>query len=234
MTTSKSEAVPPMQERAARATAASSAAPMRRRLTRVEKSQKIKADLIRAAAKVIGQVGYQNAMVSKITEEANVSQGTFYNYFESRQELFDQLLPALGKELIEQIRILAGDAPNAFEREKRSFVAFFEFLQSNPEFYRILYEAELFAPEGYKKHVHQIATLYVRTLERESAQGQIDIANREEAEAIAFMLMGVRHYLCMHFARKDGQTVPLPEGVLKIYLRVISSGIYNKNPSPEK
>lgn len=198
----------------------------RRRLTRAEKSQKIKTDLMRAAAKVVGQVGYQNAMVSKITEEANVSQGTFYNYFESRQELFDQLLPALGKELIDHIRTLAAGAPNAFEREKSSFLAFFEFLQSSPEFYRILYEAELFAPEGYKTHVKQMSTLYVRTLEREAAQGQITLRNREEAEAVAFMLMGARHYLCMRFARKDGHTVALPEGVLNIYLRIISSGIY--------
>lgn len=182
---------------------------------------------MKAAAKVVGKVGYQNAMVSKITEEANVSQGTFYNYFESRQELFDQLLPALGGELIDYIRTLAAGAPNAFEREKRSFLAFFEFLQSNPEFYRILYEAELFAPKGYKKHVDKMARLYVRTLEREAAEGQITLNNREEAEAIAFMLMGARHYLCMRFARKDGRTVALPEDVLNIYLRTISSGMYH-------
>ncbi|HBP0982200.1 TPA: TetR/AcrR family transcriptional regulator [Pseudomonas aeruginosa] len=181
---------------------------------------------MRAAAEVVGQVGYQNAMVSKITEKANVSQGTFYNYFESQQELFDQLLPTLGNELIEHIREKAAGAPNAFEREKRSFLAFFDFLQSNPDFYRILYEAELFSPEGYKKHVDLMATLYVRTLEREAAQGQISLSTREEAEAVAYMLMGVRHYLCMRFARKDGQTVELPEGVLNIYLQTISSGIY--------
>ena len=227
MNSTKREAMPPSTARAKRIPTDSPAVSTRRRLTRSEKSQKIKTDLMRAAAKVVGEVGYENAMVSKITEEANVSQGTFYNYFESRQELLDQLLPALGSDLIDHIRKMAANAPNAFEREKRSFLAFFDFLQSNPEFYRILYEAELFAPEGYKKHVEQMSTIYVRTLEREAAQGQITLANREEAEAIAFMLMGARHYLCMRFARKDGQTVALPQGVLDIYLRTISSGIYN-------
>ena len=197
------------------------------RLTRAERRQQIKADLTKAAAKVVGQVGYQNAMVSKITEEANVSHGTFYNYFESRQDLFDKLLPALGDELIDHIRTRATGAPNAFEREKRSFMAFFEFLQSTPEFYRVLYEAELFAPKGYKQHVDQIAELYVRTLEREAAQGQITLINHQEAETIAFMLMGARHYLCMHFARENGRTVALPEDVLNAYLRIISTGMYH-------
>lgn len=226
MTATKQEIALDKPTKTKRSVTVSSPASVRRRLTRAEKSQKIKADLMRAAAKVVGQVGYQNAMVSKITEEANVSQGTFYNYFESQQELFDQLLPTLGKELIEHIRKLAAGAPNAFEREKRSFLAFFEYLQSNPEFYRILYEAELFAPEGYKKHVDLMATLYVRTLEREAAQGQIALSTREEAEAIAYMLMGARHYLCMRFARKNGHTIALPEDVLNIYLQTISSGIY--------
>lgn len=227
MSISDLEATPKKTTKAKRPPRAGrSTAPAQRRLTRVEKSQKIKADLLRAAAKIVGQVGYQNAMVSKITEAANVSQGTFYNYFESQQELFDQLLPSLGVELIEHIRRLAADAPNAFEREKRSFLAFFDFLQSNPEFYRILYEAEFFAPDGYKKHVDLMATLYVRTLEREAAKGQIALSTREEAEAIAYMLMGVRHYLCMRFARKDGKMTKLPEAVFNIYLQTISSGIY--------
>jgi AcrR family transcriptional regulator len=197
-----------------------------RRLTRGEKGEKIKADLLRAAARIVGKVGYQNAMVSKITDVANVSQGTFYNYFESRQELFDQLLPSLGKELIDHIRTLAGGAPNAFEREKRSFVAFFEFMRLKPEFYRILYEAEIFAPRGYKLHVEQIAKLYVRTLEREAARGEITLSNREGPEAVAYMLMGARHYLCMRFARKNGRPVALPEGVLDTYLQIVSLGLY--------
>ena len=44
-----------------------------RKLTRAEKSQKIKRDLLAAAAKVVGKVGYSNAQVSRITAVASVS-----------------------------------------------------------------------------------------------------------------------------------------------------------------
>src|SRR5271155_4036073 len=67
-----------------------------RRLSRAEKSQLIRNKLFDSAAKVVGKHGYSDAMVSLITSEAHVAQGTFYNYFESRQHLFDQLLPSLG------------------------------------------------------------------------------------------------------------------------------------------
>ena len=196
-----------------------------RKLTRAEKSQKIKRDLLAAAAKVVGKVGYSNAQVSRITSLANVGQGTFYNHFESRQDLFDQLLPTLGAELLDFIRVRAADAPNALEREKRSFKAFFEFLKQSPEFYRILYEAEVFAPKAFSAHMERIAGAYVRTLQRDAEQGGIVAMDRNGLEALAYTLMGARHYLCMRFARKNGRVVDLPEWALDTYMRLFAQGI---------
>lgn len=205
----------------------------RNRLTRAEKSRKIKADLLRAATKVVGEVGYQNAMVSKITTEAKVAQGTFYNYFDSQQDLFDQLLPALGGELLDFIRERASGAPNALERERRSFLAFFEFLHLKPEFYRILYEAELFAPKAFESHMKRIGESYVRTLEKEAAAGEVNIKSREEAEALAYILMGARHYLCMRFARRQGRVVKIPDAVIDTYLRLIFKGVFHEKKTAQ-
>lgn len=197
-----------------------------RKLTRAEKSRKIKEDLFHAAAKVVGEVGYANALVSKITEAANVAQGTFYNHFESRQNLFDELLPSLGAELLDFIRVKAGGAPNATERERLSFLAFFEFIKIKPEFYRILYEAEIFAPRAFQIHMDRIADAYVRTLERDLAKGELALADRNELEALAFSLMGARHYLCMRFARRNGRTVSLPDWVVDAYMQLVTEGVY--------
>lgn len=197
-----------------------------RKLTRAEKGQKIKRDLFAAAARVVGEVGYSAAQVSRITAAANVGQGTFYNHFESRQDLFDQLLPALGGELLDFIRVKAADAPNPFEREKRSFEAFFAFLQLKPEFYRILHEAEVFAPKAFEAHMQRIARAYVRTLERDAAQGGMTITDRNALEVMAYTFMGARHYLCMRYARQDGQVVAAPDWVIDTYMRLISQGIY--------
>ena len=212
-----------MREAATRRGPAAGEAP--RKLTRAEKSQKIKRDLLAAAAKVVGKVGYSNAQVSRITALANVGQGTFYNHFASRQDLFDQLLPTLGAELLDFIRVRAADAANPLEREKRSFKAFFAFHKENPEFYRILYEAEVFAPTAFAAHMERIAGAYMRTLERDAAQGGFAAMDDNAREALAFTLMGARHYLCMRFARKNGRVVDLPEWVVDTYMRLYAQGI---------
>lgn len=66
---------------------------------------------------------------------------------------------------------------------------------------------------------------------REAARGEIILSNREGPEAVAYMLMGARHYLCMRFARKHGRPVDLPEGVLDTYLQIVSLGLY-RTPEP--
>src|SRR3546814_12769720 len=75
-----------------------------RRLSREEKARETYMRILEAAAQVVGEEGYAEASVSKITRLAGVAQGTFYNYFESRQHIFDKLLPYMGRQMPDHIR----------------------------------------------------------------------------------------------------------------------------------
>jgi AcrR family transcriptional regulator len=89
------------------------------RLTRAEKAEATRTRLFEAAIGIVGEMGYAAASVALITARANVAQGTFYNYFESRQDLLDQLLPSLSLRLHALIRQRVMEAPDdAIEREK--------------------------------------------------------------------------------------------------------------------
>lgn len=199
-----------------------------RKLTRAEKSIVTKEKLLKAAAKVVGEYGYANAMVARITQEANVAQGTFYNYFNSRQDLFDQLLPTLGAELLGFIRAKTAEFHDAAERERQGFIAFFDFLKLRPEFYRILYEAEVFAPQAYQRHMSIISSSYVRLLERAFDRGELSLASKTEIEPVAFSLMAARQYLCMQYVRRNGKISDLPEWVLNAYMALVADGIFKE------
>lgn len=111
------------------------------KLNRVERNAWTKQKIFDAATKVVGKHGYAEASVARITEEAGVAQGTFYNHFENRQELLDQLLPKIGLDMVEFIRARTGTA-DAARQEIARFSAFFDFIREVPEFLRILNEAE--------------------------------------------------------------------------------------------
>ena len=195
------------------------------KLNRVERNAWTKQKIFEAATKMVGKYGYAEASVARITEEAGVAQGTFYNHFENRQELLDQLLPKIGIDMVHFIRERTGSA-HAARQEIERFSAFFEFIREVPEFLRILNEAEYFAPIGYQKHLDNIATAYVRILRRARLAGAIVDFSDEEFEAIVHMFMGARGYLSRRYSYAGGKVTAVPDHVISAYQKLVTRGLF--------
>ena len=195
------------------------------KLNRVERNAWTKRKIFDAATKMVGKYGYAEASVARITEEAGVAQGTFYNHFENRQELLDQLLPKIGIDMVHFIRERTGTA-HAARQEIERFSAFFEFIREVPEFLRILNEAEYFAPTSYQKQLDNIATAYVRILRRARLAGAIVDFSDEEFEAIVHMFMGARGYLSRRYSYAGGKVTAVPDHVISAYQKLVTRGLF--------
>jgi len=203
------------------------------KLNRVERNAWTKRKIFDAATKIVGKYGYSEASVARITEEAGVAQGTFYNHFENRQELLDQLLPEIGMDMVGFIRERTGTA-DAARQEIARFGAFFEFIREVPEFLRILNEAEFFAPNGYQKHLDNISTAYVGILRRARHAGAITDFSDEEFEAIVHMFMGARGYLSRRYSCANGTVTAVPDHVVSAYEKLITRGLFGPRGEDER
>lgn len=201
---------------------------------RSEKSELIRTALLKAAAEVVGEVGYAEASVTRITQKAGVAQGTFYNYFETRQDILDALLPALGANMQRHIKNSAGGGHSFAELEKSGFLAFFSFLEQEPHFFRILNEAESFAPKGHKAHFDAVVRQYMHFLEHSHRQGQFPRFELEELEPIVLILMAARSYLAMRYAYGDNQHKELPPHIAESYLKFVRYGLEGVPPDQNK
>lgn len=206
------------------ATPAAKARPAK--FTRAERNAATKHNLFRAAAKIVGRYGYAEASVARITSEAGIAQGTFYNHFENRQELLDQLLPEIGKDMLDFIRARTDPAAPEHDKEAGRFRAFFGFLEEVPEFLRILNEAEFFAPEGYRQHMANVSDAYARILKRGRDKGEVRDFTDAEIEVLAHMFMGARGYLGQRYARSDA-TAQVPPHVLTAYDKLLTGGLFS-------
>src|SRR6202040_880173 len=195
------------------------------KLNRIERNAWTKRRIFDAATKIVGKFGYAEASVARITEEAGVAQGTFYNHFENRQQLLDQLLPKIGVDMVRFIRARTGTA-DAARQEIERFGAFFDFIREVPEFLRILNEAEFFAPVGYQKHLDNISTAYVRILRRARHAGATHDFSDEEFEAIVHMFMGARGYLSRRYSYTRGFRTTVPDHVISAYVNLITRGLF--------
>ena len=63
-----------------------------------------KEELLDAAQALFYSQGYQRTSVDAIIDKVGVAKGTFYYYFDSKEELLDALANRLGLEVLEQIR----------------------------------------------------------------------------------------------------------------------------------
>lgn len=193
--------------------------------SRVEKADETRRALFHAAAKVVGKYGYADASVIRITSEAGVANGTFYNYFETRQHLFDQLLPAHGEEILNFIRNQVGEGATGIARERLRITAYFEFCVKNPGFLRILNEAEVFAPRAFRNHLNRFADGYIRALKRSVQRGEIAEYTEQELEAVVHMLMGARTYLTALWDRRRGPR-SMPSDLIAAYLKLLETPLF--------
>jgi AcrR family transcriptional regulator len=197
----------------------------RRKRTRAEKTDDNRRALISAAIDIVGQHGYEGASISRITERAGLAQGTFYNYFESRQHILDLLIPALGDVMLDYISEAVRGIDDTYERERRGFRAFFEFLVDTPAFFRILREGEVAAPDAWGDHFRAVAEQYAKAMRRAVYKGHITQFSLDELEVISYMLMSARDYVYIKLKNDGASMNPIPEKVVDTYLKFIRYGL---------
>ena len=88
--------------------------------------------LLEAAESVFAELGYHDASIVKLTEAAGVGQGTFYLYFSSKKEIFDELVLDLNHRVRQAMTEAASRGGTRAERELLGFTAFFRFTAEHP------------------------------------------------------------------------------------------------------
>lgn len=194
-----------------------------KRRTRAEILADTREKLVAAAAELVGKSGYADCSVSKITTRAGVAQGTFYTYFDSRQELFDQLLPELGERMYAFIGQRIKGAHSLIEVEERGFRAFLDFHEVVPGFHRILREAQTMAPKAFAKHTKNTTAHYVHSVRMSWERGELPGYGESELETLAVILMSFRSYYGSRFV--SGKSGQVHDQAVETYMKFVRAGL---------
>jgi len=186
-----------------------------------ERGARTRERLLEAAESVFAALGYQDASIVKITEAANAGQGTFYLYFESKQQIFDELVMDLNRRVRRAMSEHADAATTHAERERLGFKGYFRFAADHPALYRIIRQAEIVSPHILKEHYERISRGYIRGLNEAMAAGDIATA---DPEVLAWMLMGIGEIIGMRWTLW-GDTDEVPDEVFEQMYAFISGGL---------
>jgi AcrR family transcriptional regulator len=181
--------------------------------------------LLAAAEEVFAELGYHDASIVKLTEAAGVGQGTFYLYFSSKKEIFDELVLDLNHRVRQAMTEAAAGGRTRVEKEQRGFAAFFRFTAEHPALYRIIRQAEFVSPEILHLHYERLTSGYVAGLKQAMEAGEIE---EGDPELLAWKLMGIGELIGMRWILWAGRG-ELPPAVSEELNAILARTVGSRN-----
>lgn len=101
-------------------------------------------DIIDAAERVFFSKGFENASMDEVAKEAEFSKRTIYIYFNSKEQIYFEIMIRGYRLLIEMIENSFNINPpkNALDELRNIFFTFFEFSRNRPEYFKAMMEYE--------------------------------------------------------------------------------------------
>ena len=189
--------------------------------TRTGRGARTRLRLLEAAEEVFTDVGYHDASIVRIAEAAGVANGTFYLYFSSKRDVFDELVEELNRRVRGAMAEAAARGRTRAESERLGFEAFFRFTAEHPGLYRVIRQAEFVSPDTLRGHYERIAEGYARGLAAASADGEIAAL---DAEIVAWALMGAGELIGLRWILW-GDTGEIPSRVYEETMRFLLRGL---------
>ena len=181
------------------------------KVPRTPRGERTRRKILDAALAEFGARGFAETGIVEITRRAKVALGTFYTYFDSKEEVFR----AVVNDMSEQVRLAVApalaDGRGTLEGEERALAAFLAFVGKHQQVYRIIDEAEFVDPAGFRAHYENTAARISERLAEGSASGAMRApADALEAEVRAWAVMGMNVFLGLRFGvwgKEDAGTV---------------------------
>jgi AcrR family transcriptional regulator len=172
---------------------------------RTERGRRTLRAILDAAAAEFGERGFHETGITHITQRAGVALGTFYTYFDSKEEVFRALVKDMSGRVSQVGAQAVEGVTGTLAAERAVLAAFVAFASAHKELYRIIDEAEFVEPEAWRAH-YEGAALRIRTrLERGAAGGEL---RADVGEVEAWALMGMNVFLGLRFGVWGGDMAP--------------------------
>ncbi len=94
--------------------------------------------IIEAGIEVFGKKNFQSASISEIAERAGVAEGTIYQYFKNKEDLFFSIPVEKTKEFCKNLELHLEGITGAYNKIRKFIWCYLYFFQTNPEYSRTL------------------------------------------------------------------------------------------------
>ena len=164
------------------------------------RGERTRKKLLEAAEGAFGENGFHTTSIGDSTRRASVALGTFYVYFDSKDEIFRALVAHMGEMTRSWIADRVKTASDRLDAEYLGLLAYIQFARAHPNLYRIIEESQFVAPDAYRLHYDSFAARYERNLSEAAGRGEISSGDQSTR---AWALIGMSVFLGLRYGIWD-------------------------------
>ena len=148
--------------------------------------------IIHEAASEFARLGFDQANINTIAEQAGIGKGTIYLYFASKRDLFLAMLRYIAQEQLQTIRAALATDGSLAQRLERLFLAFVSLSKEESDSFNVYMSALYGVNRAFKDQATKLLRDYIAVialmLEESRVRGEVQYQN---AEATALMVLSL-------------------------------------------
>ena len=148
--------------------------------------------ILQEAASEFARLGFDQANINTIAEQAGIGKGTIYLYFENKRELFLDMLRAIAQTQLTAVRAALATEGTIQQRIERLFRAFAHLAEEHSDSFNVYMSALYGVNRAFKdeatKLLRDYLTVIALMLEEGKARGELQY---EDVEASALVVLSL-------------------------------------------
>ncbi len=161
--------------------------------------------IIEAAIEVFGSSNFQNAGVAEIARKANIAEGTIYQYFKNKEELFFAIPAQMIDEFLEELELHLEGIQDASNKLRKFIWFYLHHFKTNPAYARSLMLEMHVNKNFYRSQTFNrakgVTDRIVELIKEGQEEGFID--KEMDRHAIHDLLRGILEYRVRRWVLQD-------------------------------
>ena len=125
-----------------------------------------RAKFLKVATRIFGKQGFHGTTVPMIVAKSGSSNGSFYMFFQSKDEIFAAIIEAIGERISSSLNDAIAEAPAGLPQMKAAVVQLFLFLAEHPDEARILIVESSGLSPALEKARRKVVESHARSVEK--------------------------------------------------------------------
>jgi len=161
--------------------------------------------IIQAAIEVFSKKDFKTASISEIAQKAGVANGTIYQYFRNKEDLFFAIPVEKTNEFRSQMELHLEGISGAFNKIRKFVWYFLYFFKTNPEYGRILILEMRVSKSFVKTETYDFLKQSVSQVMKIIIEGQNEGVIRQDTDifVLRHLILGTLEHMVSRWLLKD-------------------------------